>query len=372
MRIALIGRRFDPGGGGTERDLVITAEILARAGHDISIYANDVRAHAPKWSVQRVSGPSIGRALGLWWFAQRAGTVARREGAQIVLSFARIVAADVLRSGGAAHSSYVRAARRWRGAAAASAMRLSPYHRVQVAIERRGFASDYLKNAIAVSDLVRRDLIETFALEPSKVLTLYNGVDLERFRPPTDRAIRAQVRRELEIPEAAPITVFVGNGFARKGLRFLIEAWPALGSNAHLVVAGADRAAASYRRLARRLGVTDRVHFLGPHGRIEQIFAAADGLALPSLFEPFGNVIMEAMASGLPALCSRACGAAETLPQAFREFVVNDPADIGELIRGMKALLSVRGDLATVARATAEQFTWERYGRELLDLLERL
>ncbi|HXZ89236.1 MAG TPA: glycosyltransferase family 4 protein, partial [Candidatus Binataceae bacterium] len=159
---------------------------------------------------------------------------------------------------------------------------------------------------------------------------------------------------------------------ARKGLRFLIEAWPALDVNAHLVVAGADRAIGSYQRLARRLDVAGRVHFLGPQGRIDQIFVATDGLALPSLFEPFGNVIMEAMASGLPVLCSTACGAAETLPQDFREFVVSDPADIGELTRRMKALLSVRGDLAGVARATAEQFTWERYGREVLVLLERL
>lgn len=372
MRIALIGRRFDPGGGGTERDLIITAGILARAGHEVSIYANEVRAHTPQWPVRRVTGPSISRALGLWSFAQRAGAVARRAGAQIVLSFARIVAADVLRSGGAAHSSYLRAARRWSGRASAAAMRLSPYHHVQVAIERRGFASHHLKKAIAVSDLVRTDLIETFALEPSRVLTLYNGVDLERFRPSTDRAVRARVRRELEIAEDAPTVVFVGNGFARKGLRFLIEAWPALDANAHLVVAGADRAIASYRRLARRLGVAGRIHFLGPQDRIDQIFVAADGLALPSLFEPFGNVIMEAMASGLPALCSTACGAAETLPEDFREFVVRDPADISELTRRMKALLAVRGELAALARATAEQFTWERYGRELLDLLERL
>lgn len=371
MRIALIGRRFDPGGGGTERDLIITAEILVRAGHEVSIYANEVRAHTSRWSVKRVGGPSISRALGLWSFANHAGAVAREGGAEVVLSFARIVAADVLRSGGAAHSSYLRAARRWRGGAA-SLMRLNPYHRVQVAIERRGFASHHLKKAIAVSDLVRTDLIETFALEPSKVLTLYNGVDLERFRPPTDRAVRAQVRRELEIPEAAPTAVFVGNGFARKGLGFLIEAWPALDTDAHLVVAGADRAIASYRRLARRLGVADRVHFVGPQGRIDRIFAAADALTLPSLFEPFGNVIMEAMASGLPVLCSSACGAAETLPQDFREFVVSDPANIGELTRRTKALLSVRGDLAAVARTTTEQFTWERYGRELLDLLERL
>jgi len=373
MRIALISRRFDPGGGGTERDLMITAEILARAGHELRIYANELRAPSPPWRVRRVGGPPLGRALGLWWFANVAGRAARREGADLVLSFARIVDADILRSGGAAHSSYVRAARRWQSGSAAAAMRLSPYHRVQIAIERRGYASAHLKKALAVSNLVRADLVATFALDPAAAVTIYNGVDLERFRPAADHALRALVRSELSIPAGAPAIAFVGNGFARKGLRFLIEAWPALDPAAWLVVAGTDRAAARYQQQAHRLGLGDRVRFLGAHARVDRLFAAVDALALPSLFEPFGNVLMEAMAAGLPVLASAACGAAETLPRELREFIVADPADVAELGARINALLAARGGrLGAIARATAEQFTWDRYGTELLGLIAAL
>lgn len=372
MRIALISRRFDPTGGGTERDLMITAEILVRAGHELRIYANELRAPSPNWDVRRIGGPPLGRALGLWWFANAAGRTARREGADLVLSFARIVDADILRAGGAAHSSYVRAARQWQSGAAAAAMRLSPYHRVQIAIERRGYACARLKKAIAVSNLVRDDLVATFAIDPALAVTLYNGVDLERFRPAADHALRLQVRSELGIPDSAPAVAFVGNGFARKGLRFLIEAWPALDPAAYLVVAGTDRAAARYQRLAHRLGAGDRVRFIGAHRRVERLFAAMDALALPSLFEPFGNVLMEAMAAGLPVLASAACGAAETLPREMGEFVVADPADIGELAARMKALIAARAGLDAIARAAAERFTWERYGAELLGLMAGL
>jgi len=372
MRIALIGRRFDPGGGGTERDLIVTAGILTRAGHSLSIYADEIRGNSSQWRPRRVGGLPLGRALRLLWFAQRAARMARREGAEVVLSFARILDADILRSGGAAHSSYLRAARRWLTTGGAAALRLSPYHRVQIAVERRGFSSPRLKKAIAVSDLVRTDLVETFSLPRQKAVTLYNGVDLERFRPRLDDAVRTQVRNELEIPAKAPTMLFVGNGFARKGLRFLIEAWPAVDPGSYLIVAGTDRAISSYRRLAVRLGVGGRIRFAGPQGQIERLFAAADALALPSLFEPFGNVVMEAMASGLPVLTSAACGAAETLPPEFRQFVVNNPAEVSELAARMAELLAVRGDLASVARATAERFTWNRYGNELLDLLQGL
>jgi UDP-glucose:(heptosyl)LPS alpha-1,3-glucosyltransferase len=372
MRIALIGRRFDPGGGGTERDLIVTADILTRAGHQLSIYADDLRGNFAQWRPRRVSAPPLGRALRLLWFARRAPRVARSEGAEVVLSFARVIDADILRSGGAAHSSYMRAARRWLSPGGAIALRLSPYHRVQVAVEKRGFSSPNLKRAIAVSDLVRTDLVETFALTPRKAVTLHNGVDLDRFRPSPDRTLRSQVRDGWEIPSDAPVVLFIGNGFARKGLRFLIEAWPALDPRAHLIAAGTDRALASYRRLAMRLGVGNRVRFLGPQRQIERLFAAADALALPSLFEPFGNVVMEAMAAGLPVLCSSACGASEALPPDFRPFVVNDPANVSELAARMAALLSVRGDLASIARATAEKFTWDRYAKDLLNLLQGL
>ncbi len=373
MRIGLISRRFDPDGGGTERDLIITARILADAGHKVRVFAGEIRGkRSADLEVAQVKIGGIGRAMRLWSFANNAAVAARRAGVDLVLSFARILDADILRSGGSAHSSYIAAARQWQSRSAALTMALSPYHRMQVIIERRGFASPRLKRSIAVSEMVRTDLIKSFALDPATVSTLYNGVDLERFRPDANGALRQEVRSELHLPEAAPIVAFVGNGFARKGLGFLIEAWREVEPAAHLVVAGSDRAMPRYRRLADRSGVGDRVHFLGPQPHIERLFAAVDAFALPSLFEPFGNVVMEAMAAGLPALCTKACGAAEAFDPSMRELIVSDPTDLGSLSRGVNELLRVRGDLRGLARETAERFTWDAYGANLLKLIADL
>jgi UDP-glucose:(heptosyl)LPS alpha-1,3-glucosyltransferase len=297
--------------------------------------------------------------------------MARRDGAELVMSFARVVNADILRAGGAAHVSYVRAARRWQGTPASAAMRLSPYHRVQIVLERAAFRSHHLRSGIAVSELVRRDLMRSFTLPASKVFTLYNGVDLERFVPNADQSRRGKLREELGIPEHSMAVAFVGNGFARKGLRFLLEAWPSVDSRAWLVVVGTDRAAAAYRRRAAQLGIGDRVFFIGTQADVNLLFAAVDALALPSLFEPFGNVVMEAMAAGLPALCSKQTGAAELIPHQLRQLVVEDPTDIEELARSVTTLLRLDADVSKLARATAEQYTWERYGTELLDIVNR-
>ena len=369
MRIALLTRRFDPAGGGTERDLIVTARTLVAAGHEVTVYAAEVRAPWDSGTVREIAVPRFSRALGLIRFAHLAPAVARSEGADLVLSFARVVGADILRSGGGAHISYVRAARRWRGRLRGGAMWLSPYHRAQISIERRGFADPRLRQVVAVSNLVAEDLRCQFALPPGKVTTLYNGVDLERFAPASDTASRGQIRRGLGINRSQLVVIFVGNGFARKGLDAMLRAWPALKTAPSLLVAGNDRARAGYQRLARRLGVGDRVSFLGSRGDVADLFRAADVFALPSLFEPFGNVVMEAMASGLPALTSAQSGVAELMPAELRDFVVNDPSDPSEIARRLDALIENRVVSARVARPTAERFTWRRYADELLRIV---
>lgn len=372
MRIGLITRRFDPAGGGTERDLIITARILIEAGHEITIFAADNRAEPADLRIIRVPTLGVGRTLKLLSFAARAGGFARRAGMDLVLSFARVFDADILRSGGSAHRSYVAAARQWQSRSAAITMALSPYHRAQMLIERRGFSSMRLRRTIAVSELVREDLIASFRLDPAVVTTLYNGVDLQRFRPESRELWRTTVRRDRRLPAATPLVAFVGNGFARKGLRFLIEAWPEVEPTAHLVVAGVDRSLPQYRKLAQRRGVGDRVHFLGAQAQIEQLFAAVDVFALPSLFEPFGNVVIEAMAAGLPALCSRACGAAELFDPAMSALIVDDPTDLGALAKALNELLRVKQDRRAATRAIAERFTWERHGTRLLKVIADL
>jgi UDP-glucose:(heptosyl)LPS alpha-1,3-glucosyltransferase len=372
MRIALLTRRFDDAGGGTERDLMVTAGCIRAAGHRVTIFADEIRGVTGDWEVHRVGGPRLGRALSLLRFAWTAAPAARRAGADIVLSFARCVGADVIRSGGGAHASYLRAARKWRGTLGAAAMRLSPYHRVQMLVERQAFRSPRLKRAIAVSNFVRDDLIREFGLAPEKTVTIYNGVDLDRFRPAADPSERAAVRQKFVVPSSARVVAFVGNGFARKGLGFLLEAWPLVAGGAFLLVVGADRAAHKFERRARDLNIGARVVFAGPQPGVEALFHAADAFAMPSIFEPFGNVVMEAMASGLPVMTSAFSGVAELVPASMRGFRVENPDDVGEVALRLGALLDAPASAGAEARATAEKFTWTRYAEELNALIDSL
>jgi UDP-glucose:(heptosyl)LPS alpha-1,3-glucosyltransferase len=352
--------------------LTVTADCLARAGHEVAIWAQELRGLDPRFDVRSYGATRGPKLLGHARFAFGAADAARRAGADVVVSFARAVGADILRSGGGAHRCYLDAARRWRGRLAATAMRLRPENRLQLLIERRAFTSARLKAVVAVSNLVRDDLIREFGLPPAAVVTIYNGVDLERFRPAHDSSERARIRESLGAPPDSRLVAFVGNGFGRKGLGFLLAAWPALGEAAHLAVAGTDRNTRRYVRRASALGVQRQIKFLGQREDVAEILRGADALALPSLFEPFGNVIVEAMASGLPVLASAQCGASELIPDEMRAFVVADPADSDELAGKLSALLEVGSGLARVAREAAERWTWARYAREFEGLIARV
>jgi UDP-glucose:(heptosyl)LPS alpha-1,3-glucosyltransferase len=137
-----------------------------------------------------------------------------------------------------------------------------------------------------------------------------------------------------------------------------------------MIVAGNDRFRTAYERRAARLGIQRRVIFAGAVRNPEQFFQAADALAFPSLFEPFGNVALEAMACGIPALTSVACGVAELMPPELQSAVVENPADANEVTIRLGAMLAARAALAPIALATARQFTWERHERELLATIE--
>jgi UDP-glucose:(heptosyl)LPS alpha-1,3-glucosyltransferase len=365
MRIALLARRFDPEGGGTERDLMITAQCLRRGGHQVAVYADQIRGETAELTVHRVGTAWLPRTPAFIRFAVAAAPLARRQGADLVMSFARVTNADVLRSGGSAHVSYLRAVARWRGGASALRMRLLPYHRVQIIVERVGFTSPKLRAALAVSELVRSDLLEQFKLPAAKVVTIYNGVDTDEFHPATDSAARDRVRARFGIPPEARLVLFVGNGFARKGLGFLIDALVKVAGAPYLLVVGSDPAARSFQRRAQRSGMADRVIFAGNQPTVAEFFRVSDVLALPSLFEPFGNVALEAMACGRPALLSEQCGVAELLPKELRDYVVSNPADPAEIAHRLDCLLGKANDLGSIASAAASQFTWEKHEHAL-------
>jgi UDP-glucose:(heptosyl)LPS alpha-1,3-glucosyltransferase len=327
MRIALAHKRYDRIGGAEWDCYELSRQLLAR-GHEVHLVAGEFRVPVPDGITRhRVPIVRAGRLARLLSFAAVAPRVWRRVEADVVIGFGRVAGPDIFRASGGCHRRYLQRVAAERGGATALRQRLSPYHRAMLAIERRQYAAGGYREILAVSELARAEILETYpAVPPQAVAVLHYGVDVERFHPRRRAAEGAAVRRELGIALEQPVVVLVGSGFRRKGVDTLLEIWerePPAG--AALLVVGDDQHLAGYRRAARTARAP--VVFTGPRRDVERLYAAADLFALPSLHEGCPVAILEALASGLPVVTSRATGAPELLTGPLAELLVDGPRD---------------------------------------------
>jgi UDP-glucose:(heptosyl)LPS alpha-1,3-glucosyltransferase len=213
--------------------------------------------------------------------------------------------------------------------------------------------------------------MQQYQVPAERIAVLYNGVDHERFRPTLRSRWRCVVRRELSIPEYSPLVLFVGSGFQRKGLDRLLAVWnaPEL-RGAYLLVVGEDARWRRYQTHAQAVA-GDRIVFTGRQDAVERYYGAADVLALPSIQEAFGNVVLEALSCGLPAVVTRGVGAAEVLQGTLMQGVVDDPDDATELAHKISVQLqrSQEPHCREEARRLAETYSWHNHFRKLESVL---
>jgi UDP-glucose:(heptosyl)LPS alpha-1,3-glucosyltransferase len=231
------------------------------------------------------------------------------------------------------------------------------------------FASPRLKAVICNSRMVRDEIRKWFGLPEEKLHVVYNGVDLDAFVPELREAHRARVRASLGVPEAAKVFLHVGSGFARKGVGTVIAALARLADrNARLIVVGTDRAESALRAVATRAGVADRVHFAGGQEDVKPWYGAADCFVLATLYDPFPNAALEALASGLPVIVTRQCGAAELVKEGLTGRVV-DALDPGALAQAMDDVAArVSDDMREDARASVTHLGLDAMGERLIAL----
>jgi UDP-glucose:(heptosyl)LPS alpha-1,3-glucosyltransferase len=290
----------------------------------------------------------------------------------LVHSFARTVSQDLLRLGGGVHAEYLRRMEVARSALGRWFSRVNPKERRILKLERESFRPESTRLIQAVSDRVRGEVVRHYGIAPGRIVVTRNSVDLERFHPGL-RERRSGLLGELKLPADAFVVLFAGSGFRRKGLARVLQAVGLVpkDANARLLVAGAG-GTRRYSWMAKRRGV--RVHFLGARSDIDTLYGAADVLVLPTLYDPFPNVCLEAMASGVPVIVTEVAGVSEIITPGTNSFVIPDPGDPHEIASRLSRLLNPRDRTAIgqAARRTAEQRPFEKYLEETLGLYQRL
>ena len=371
LNIALVRQRYTAFGG-AERFVERAMQALNAQGAQMTIVTRSWPGNGHHRAL--ICNPlHLGNVWRDWSFARCVCRTLQEQDFDLVQSHERIACCDVYRAGDGVHREWLRQRQRTLGAIGKLGVALNPYHRYMLAAEKKLFSATRLKAVICISHMVKKDIQRHYAVPEEKLHVIYNGVDTSAFHPSLAERHRQPVREVFGIPPDALLFLFVGSGFERKGLAILLQALATQAENTHLLVVGKDKRMQNFRRAAVRLGLGARVHFAGGQADVLPFYGAADAMAFPTLYEPFGNVVLEAMASGLPVITSSKSGAAELIEHGKNGYIC-DALDAAALSASM-ARLTVPGAAATMgaaARVTAESYTLETMGERLVRLYHSL
>jgi UDP-glucose:(heptosyl)LPS alpha-1,3-glucosyltransferase len=381
MNIAFCYESVLPRMGGCETYIANLARRLVADGHEVHLYARRWDADAlPDLHYHRIATPSFPRCLRPWFFSSACLRQLRYGNHEVTIGFDKIAGLDVFYPQGGVYAASVDFnLLKHRHPLVRRALKLlkwiDPAHLSFRALEKNQFAG---QNAVyvAISDMVSRHMKEWYGVGEPNLRVLHIATPPDRFDE-TDRPKRRhQMRLRWNLAPDRVAALFVGMNPRLKGLEPLLRAMQLLEDKPlDLLVVGRPNLP-GFQRLARRLGV-DRVHFVGYCSDMRDAYFAADLLVHPTFYDPCANVVLEALACGLPVITTRHNGAGELLHPAGDDgicaegMVLDDPHDHERLSWALERMLDParRRQCAAAARRTSAAWTFEDHYRGLLAIL---
>ncbi len=383
MKIAVVCGRY-VAFGGAEHVVSQFINYLILQGHEVHLFAAEWtealgRGDSGRLIFHRVPILRFGAFFRLVSFMLFSRLMIKRQLFDSIISFERTLYQDVYRAGGGCHREWLK--QRQVSGYKKLTIWINPFHLATLAIEKHIYV--HTPMIIANSHRVKEEIIRHYKTPSNRIKVIQNGVDLQRFHP-SNRKHRAGIRSSLKLTEQTLLMLFVGSGFERKGLDLLIEAAARMhrsGCGEFLVLVVGKGDPSAYTRRARRLGLPHQIRFMGVMHKgthpdntfypIEYLYAAADLFVLPTRYDPFANVCLEAMASGTPVVTTQTNGASELLTEALSMLVWRDQSNVGALTDILCKLMDahLRTWLGELSRKAAENYSHQQQFGQLTTML---
>ncbi|QDX31723.1 glycosyltransferase family 4 protein [Dickeya poaceiphila] len=370
LRIAIVRQKYRPDGG-AERFIGRALEALSTDNLQLNVITREWQGdRKANWQLHLCNPRYWGRINRERSFAGAARTLWHQQRFDLVQSHERIAGCDIYRAGDGVHRRWLQQRARLLPTWRSKLLFTNRFHRYVMQAETDMYHNPQLKAVICNAEMIKQEIIDEFSLPASKIHVIYNAIDSTVFQPASS-AQRQHIRASLSLPEDGCVLVFVGSGFERKGLDAAIRAIAA--TNRYLIVVGQDKAEHKYRALATSLGCLSRIRFVGMQKDPQPYYHAADGLLLPTLYDPFPNVILEAMACGLPVITSTTCGGAEFILPEHNGYIC-DALDISALTDAIMALPSSApgSAMAQAARTRILDASPQKLSRQLISLYQTI
>lgn len=372
MKIAILRKKYTYHGG-AEGFSSKFIDLLAAEGHEIHIFAIKWQADRIDRNVHfhHVPAITVVSLLRDLTFAVSCFFVLKRYRRyfDIIQTHDKTLYQDIYRAGDGCHIEWLQ--QRWRRSGLTGRMSIicNPYHWLILLLERAILRGNRFRMIIAISNMVKRNIVQHYRVASERIEVLYNGVDLERFNPDNRGKYRRTTRDRYGIAENDFVILFVGSGFERKGLKYLLDAVETVPGPVTVMIVGKG----TLKRDASRF--RQKIVICGPQRDIEHYYAAADVFVFPTMYEPFGNVHLEALASGLPVITTKNSGAAEIIVDGEQGFVIDRPEDVAVLTDKINRFLNDREGQTSMgvnARKRAEEFSYDRHIKKIMELYERI
>jgi len=331
LTIGIVRRGFSSRGG-AESYLKRLAAGVVEAGHPVSLFTSS------EWPVEEWNfGPVVVRlnATDAIGFADELEKVPPGN-CDVLLSLERVWRCDVYRAGDGVHRAWLDRRDEIGGPLQKLSRLLNRKHSATLSLEESLFAKAGARRVIANSRMVKEEIIRIYGYPADKIDVIYNGLPFESLR--RGELDRAKTRDAYGLAQDDIVVLFAGSGWERKGLRFAIDAVERQNSQMKFLVAG--------RGEARKFS-SARVAFLGVVREMPSLYHAADIFLLPTIYDPFSNACLEALAAGRPVITTRANGFCEIMENGRTGTIVDDPRDID----GLDAALQFWSDPARRAQA---------------------
>jgi UDP-glucose:(heptosyl)LPS alpha-1,3-glucosyltransferase len=360
VKLAIVRQKYTAFGG-AERFVERALVALRANGVDVSIIAREWQGDQQG---VRVDPFFLGRTWRDAGFARGVQRLMAQKRFDLVQSHERIPGCDIYRAGDGVHATWLELRNK-------PFDKLAPWHRYTLAAEAEMFRDPGLRAVICNSRMVKDDIARRFGVADERLQVIYNGVDLDAFHPRLREEHGFALRQKVGVGETVPVMLFVGSGYQRKGLPTLLHALSRMSrSDARLWVVGRDKDESLMRKLAQTLGVDERVLFLGAQADVKPFYGAADVFALPTLYDPFPNAALEALACGLPLVTTTTCGAAELITPANGSVI--GAGNVTALAQSLDSLCSRAPTMRDAARASVAHLDLAQMAAQLMALYSRL
>jgi UDP-glucose:(heptosyl)LPS alpha-1,3-glucosyltransferase len=341
-KIAVIRSSYSPYGGVE----TLTAELITRmlkTGVEISL----LTLPNQKWPIANPNLKIIplgslikNRLWQLWRFERSVCNYLSIYSFDIIFSLDRVSCFTHFHGGGGSHKTFLRIKNENSNFLSRIFRKISLFHAYTLYIEKKGFHNPRLKNIHCCSNMVRKDISRDYQVDFDKFKIIYNGINWREIGNVFNNKIVVgeELLRKHGLYPSANYLLFLGSGFARKGLDIAINGLMALPDSYHLIVVGKDRYNA-YMCQAEKLGLKKRVHFLGPQQQGWRYASICKAMILPSRYEPFGLAAAEVQAMGLPVLVSENTGYAELVKQGGNGIILKKNDNIRQAFQALRDLI---------------------------------